>query len=82
MLFRSQLSIEQFLQIEALLKSSGHIASLLNDRSDLSGRKTVEDIAWLEADIGPSFGDEGYEISFIIGNILLRVTPSFLPNLA
>ena len=56
-----QLSIEQFLQIEALLKSSGHIASLSNDRLNLSGRKTAEDIAWLEADIGPSFGDEGYE---------------------
>ena len=54
-----QISIEQFLQIEALLKSSGHIASLSNDRSDLS--KTAEDIAWLEADIGPPFGDEGYE---------------------
>ena len=56
-----QLSTEQFLQIEALLKSSGYIAPISNDHPDLSGRKTAEDIAWLEADIGPIFGDEGYE---------------------
>ncbi|MCX5965631.1 MAG: hypothetical protein NT070_21645 [Cyanobacteria bacterium] len=56
-----QISIDQFKQIEALLKSSGHLTSIQIDRPPLSGTKTAEDFAWLESDIGPSFGDDVYE---------------------
>lgn len=56
-----QISIDQFYQIKALLKSSGHLSSIQNDSPILSTNKTAEDLAWLELEIGPSFGDDVYE---------------------
>jgi hypothetical protein len=71
------ISIGQFQQIEAILKETGLVEMVA------AGSPTAEDIAWLDADLGPDLADDRYDwqegelqagapVQFVAGGIMVE----------
>jgi hypothetical protein len=66
------LSIDQFQQIEAILKETGLVEMVA------AGSPTAEDIAWLDADLGPDLADDRYD--WQEGELQAGVAVQFVPG--